>query len=74
MWKYVKTLIGRWKVPIFFIIAITASLILAVVCLVPLVVFWSVETLFDHKIDYNLNTIIAFWVLYLFVSFVFSRK
>ncbi len=74
MWKYVKTLIGRWKVPIFFIIAITASLILAVVFLVPLVVFWSVETLFDHKIDYNLNTIIAFWVLYLFVSFVFSRK
>ena len=74
MWKYIKTLIGKWKMPIFLIVVITASLILAVVFLVPLVVFWSVEALFDHRIDYSLNTIIAFWVLYLFAGFVFSKK
>jgi len=45
------------------LVVLGTLILLSVVCIIPLAVFFALDTLQITTIDFNLTTLIAFWIL-----------
>ncbi len=49
-------------------------LIFVIILIVPLMVFWAIDAIFNFKIIYSPKTVLAFWILYITLMFAFKSN